>query len=444
MFYRFIIKNYKSFKEQNEFSLIPDKHKIHTAYPTTSVPVLRDAVIYGANESGKSNLIKAINFVRNLVLNNIHLLSVPNYAYKLDKETLTQPTLFVIEIRTKVFLYQYGLAISFRNSRIVEERLSRLDVHDKDLKWQSVFTRVTNDKNHTEINFNKEIVCSSNTPKYNIYKEDMKEHPDQLVLSEMSSKVLEYDGVSRSVHDVYDWIKNLIILFPESQYNLLGAVVKDVKAVNQLYQKYFKKFNIDIDEIGLTKVSGAYLNLPNDLVAQIKSDFLRNRNNRYAMLHGIGQDFVVTLDKGGNLEFSEVKFLHHSHGIKAEFTKEEESDGTKRLFDLIPMLGFIIYSDKVAIVDEIDRSLHSLLTREIFRNFLSTVGSRRHSQLICTTHDILLMDSNLIGSREVWFVDKKDGESHIYPLYQFKDSTKGKNDFRLNYILGRYRGIPQF
>ena len=68
MLYRFIIENFKSFKKRNEISFIPDETSHHVAYAETQIPVLRDAVIYGANASGKSNVIKAINFVRRLVI----------------------------------------------------------------------------------------------------------------------------------------------------------------------------------------------------------------------------------------------------------------------------------------------------------------------------------------------------------------------------------------
>ena len=126
-----------------------------------------------------------------------------------------------------------------------------------------------------------------------------------------------------------------------------------------------------------------------------------------------------------------------------DFDKSEESDGTKRLFDLIPALARMLSRDSVVIIDEIDRSLHSLLTHRLLRLFKQK-SKDRNSQLICTTHEQLLLDGALFRPDELWMVnlDEKTSQSELYSLAQYK--VKFMENIEKNYLLGRYKGIPLF
>ena len=283
---------------------------------------------------------------------------------------------------------------------------------------------------------------TENATRYDTYSQDLSTSTKVLALSVLAEKELKGDDYIESIQSVYKWFEDLIVIFPHTKYNLLGKVVKDIDAVNELYRKYFKIFGIDIDEIKLSKVPSNYIKLDDDIKEEIRKDLMKDEEGTMAMIHGEDQDYLVELSKEKSLQFSEVRFVHKLGEYETEFSLDEESDGTQRLFDLIPMLGFIAESDKVAIIDEIDRSLHCLLTQEMLKNFIESTKNR-HSQLICTTHQVLLMDLSLLGRKEIWFVEKQNKESQLYALdkYKFNGDTLDVAD---NYLLGRFGGIPKY
>lgn len=440
MLYRFIVENFKSFKDRNEISFIPEVSLRHAAYRDSAIPVVRDAVIYGANAAGKSNVVKAIDFVKKIVLTNKISSIVPGLAYRLDEETKTKPSLFVVEMRIKEKLYQFGIVLSFAQGIILQEWLK--EYSEENSRWESVYTRFWNKKDKSykaQFNYPAE---TANVSRYQTYQIDIASSTKTLALYELASKKMVGDVFVDAVNDVFNWFNDLIIVFPSSRYNLLGRLVKNIESVNALYKKYFKIFGIDIDEIRLSEVPINYIPISDEIKESIRQDLMDSDSESMAMIHGTDQDYLAKLSANRDLELLEVKFVHMQDQYEVEFSQYEESDGTQRLFDLIPMLGYIVDSDKVAIIDEIDRSLHCLLTREMFRYFLANTDNR-HSQLICTTHQVLLMDLKLLGRKEIWFVEKAKKSSFIYPLdqYKFNGDTLNVAD---NYLIGRFGGIPKY
>lgn len=414
--------------------MIPSFDSFHVAYENGNIPVLKDAAIYGSNASGKSNLIKAMNFVQDFVLNNSELQDHRNDAYKFDKDSIKSPSAFVIEIIINNKLYQYGFAVSFMSSSVVKEWLNYFDQTSG--HWINVFTS----ENDSLKLF--EGIDEANKERVQIYNEDNEKRRSLLLLTVLSDKALKDDLLKESVHDVYNWIKSLIILFPNSTYNLVGAVAHNIDAVNKLYKKYFKIFGIDIDKIELTNVAIESLHIPSDMVTDMKRS-LKDDKEGLAMLHTPKDDYLVSLNKLGELKASKVGFLHKNDKLGTLLSKSEESDGTNRLMDLIPLLGMIITNKRVAIIDEINRSLHSALTHQFIKIFFQQTTDNNGSQLIFTTHDILLLDSGMFGKKEIWFLDKKNGVSTLYPLDKFKLPSDFK-DIGMNYMLGRFDAVPNF
>lgn len=440
MLYRFILENYKSFRNRNEFSLIPSKDDfLHVAYSNTNVPVLRDLVIYGANASGKSNVVKALAFLKNIVLDNQLLSQSRNVAFRLSQQSIESPSIFVAEIRLENMLYQYALVVSFKESKVIAETLKNCVIGEK--TWNPIFAHVfdteTNSYNLTFMPTN-----SGSEKRYDVYRSDLENCANKLVLTEMAEKGIGGDSFADAINEVYHWFEELMILFPNTEYNLVGAIADNQVAVNELYKKYFKIFNIDIEEICLKEIPAEYVRMPQNVLTEIKQGLLKSSDESYAMVHGKRHDMLVQIDQLGELHFLDVNFKHKKDDFEQLFESCDESDGTKRLFDLIPMLGYLVDSNRVAVIDEIDRSLHCLLTREMLRYYLDN-SKKRKSQLICTTHDVLLMDGNLLGRNEIWFVDKTQKESSLYPLakYKFGDSTM---NISRNYLVGRFGGKPKF
>ncbi|MDD4349315.1 MAG: AAA family ATPase, partial [Opitutales bacterium] len=144
-------------------------------------------------------------------------------------------------------------------------------------------------------------------------------------------------------------------------------------------------------------------------------------------------------------EASRLTTYHkRSDGKAIAFEIAEESEGTERMIDLLPAFFELTDpdTDKIFFIDEIDRSLHTHLTRGMIESFLETRSTRSRAQLFFTTHDPLLLDQELLRRDEIWFIDKLDaGQSKLTALSDFKGVRYDK-DIRKNYLLGRFAGVP--
>ena len=185
------------------------------------------------------------------------------------------------------------------------------------------------------------------------------------------------------------------------------------------------------------------LQLPSDMQADIKKGLSQlEGNDGVAQLRGRKTDYLLRLNEDKELEAYEVRFVHERNALKTSLSKIDESDGTMRLFDFIPLYAMLADESRVVLIDEIDRSMHTLLTRYLIEQFFKAAEGK-NSQLICTTHDVMLLSENLFANSEVWFVNKEDEVSTIYPLSKYNLSKLPVNLER-NYLLGRFDAIPKF
>ncbi len=147
-------------------------------------------------------------------------------------------------------------------------------------------------------------------------------------------------------------------------------------------------------------------------------------------------------EPNGELTLLKLKARHHLKDEEEhiDFEIENESDGTRRLMDLLPALLHSKSSEKVYLIDEIDRSMHPLLSRMFLEAYLNDQNCGR-GQLIVTTHESQLLDRKLLRRDEIWFAEKdKNGGSHLYSLSEYKV----RNDLKLGkgYLDGRFGAIP--
>lgn len=441
MLYRYSVENFMSFRDKVELSLFPVVSATsHIIDKDKKVPALKAAVIYGANASGKSNFIKSISFARNYIVQNEKMNVGNNPCFRLDGNSVNKPTIFNFEIKLEDKLYQYGFSVIFNKSLIQEEWLYELT------EEKSLFARsFDEEKGMYEFEFHTEDMTDIEKSRVEVYEEDLKNARTKLVLTEFAQKDISDSMFWSPFKQVFRWFKKLTVYFPNTRFNLLVAVDANEFTINDLYKEYFKLFNIHIDNIHLNEIPIEMLRLDEDILSDMKADLVvrENEKARKGMLNLRGQEYLFELNEFGDLTAKEVKFRHKrlDEGV-TDFSKSEESDGTQRLFDLIPALARLIKQEGVFVIDEIDRSLHSLLTKRIMELFLNK-SKDVCSQLICTTHEVLLLDMSLLRSDEVWFVRKsKEGISELYPLAQYK--VKFPDNIRENYLLGRYQGIPEF
>jgi AAA15 family ATPase/GTPase len=273
--------------------------------------------------------------------------------------------------------------------------------------------------------------------RFEIYRDDMKNQSHQLFLSEIASKHLEIEEI-QIINTIYNWFaEKLLILYPNTEFWKKSCTDKDL---SQTLKKYLNEFDtgiIDIESIE-EDFEISLKELPEEIKKEIAKAILKEEI-QFSIIQGINGVFTIFKDTHDELKVQKLGLIH-GKDIKEIFELKDESDGTKRLFDLIPLIGKFS-QDYTIIIDEFERSLHPKLTKKFFELFYKFNDSK--TQLIVTTHESNLIDLDLMRRDEIWFIEKdKNGSSKIFSLNQFQVRTD--NEIEKAYLFGRYGAIPIF
>jgi hypothetical protein len=206
--------------------------------------------------------------------------------------------------------------------------------------------------------------------------------------------------------------------------------------------RVLRSTDVGIDRLGTEMVPFESLDLPKELKADLENDCKEGQG--VLLRSSQGDRFSLRLENG-ELKASKLVSYHRLEGSEGQvaFDIGDESDGTQRVVDLLPLFHRLANANRefVVFVDELDRSLHSRLTRGLVEGYLGCRPAQSRSQLIFTTHDATLLDRDLLRKDEVWLIDKNEkGESELSSLSEFKL----RSDKRLmkDYLLGRFGGVP--
>lgn len=245
-----------------------------------------------------------------------------------------------------------------------------------------------------------------------------------------------------SINDVYFWIKeNLKIIFPESRFSGISIRAEQDKNFAVATKSLLEYFNTGIVDIRRIKVNKEDVDLPKDLINELLSDTEPNKNFLIASPSASTIYFFETDADGITTIYKQSAIHKIDNNDEVAFEMSEESDGSIRLLDFIPMLIDLRLNESVYLVDEIDRSMHPMLSKKLLEYYFNHLSNNRDTQLIFSTHESNLLDLNLIRADEVWFVEKsKDGASHLTSLAEYKP----REDIRKGYLQGRYGAIPFF
>lgn len=440
MLIRFSVENFLSFKNKTELSLIPSKVRRHgnhvvKAEKRTDFDILRAAVIYGANASGKSNLIKAMSFAKNLVESGVKVgKTIACKPFKLDLETEKSPSRFEFEIKCGERNYAYGFIVDEKS--IHEEWLYIINKNSD----REVFTRKLTGDQHSfsfkGISFNTKDdesflnFTAKGTPHNRLFINECKERN---VFNELG--YIEY------ISDVYRWFGRLNIVFPESKYAGLEVAVQDDKSGEKI-SHILRCFDTGISEVVLKEVDfkSGIPDVPDHIKEAIVEDLDENTD---VVLAGPGNmRYKIGIDKNGNVIAFKLMAKHvNSIGDSKFFDINEESDGTQRLLDIANGLVEVFSEDVVYVIDELDRSVHPDITTSIINAFLNKSSGR--SQMIVTTHESNLLNQDIVRKDEVWFTQKlSDGSTSLYSLEEYK--PRFDKDIRRGYLAGRFGGVPIF
>lgn len=433
MLKRFTVENFASFKEEQTFDLTAGKTTVlkEHAAEFRDVNILKTGVIYGANASGKSNLIKSIDFAKKVIVSDLSGVDTYKKHFRLCEDSPKKQSSFEFEIEIEGEFYSYGFSAHLQKKEITEEWLFS---RSKD-KSKLVFER-----NHNKITLGKQFYTHEAKSRFEIYADDMKNQSSQLFLTEIANKDLTIDAAS-IINKLSEWIKEkLLIIYPDDSLSGTRSINQDLA---KSLEKYLNKFDtgvISIESIEEDFDTG-FKNMPEELKSEIENNLSKKGVNEI-IIHGIGhgpQYMTVLKNSDGDLKVRKLGLIHGKK-IKETFELKDESDGTKRLLDFIPLINKFTLGFTV-IIDEFDRSLHPKLTKEFFKLFYEI--NTMNSQLIVTTHESTLLDLELLRRDEIWFVEKGQCDSStLFSLNKFKIRYDSKVEKA--YLLGRYGAIPIF
>ena len=436
------VSNYKSFDEKAELSLISSSkmqgNKDHRV-KIKQTGVLKYAAVYGANASGKSNLIKAVSFVKRTLLEGLSMDSCFDFC-KTRAENERKESTFELRFTSGDKFYAYGFSAILNERKVTEEWLYELH---QDGSSRPLFLR----EGEEAPKLGEGLVLSAHERnRFEVYASDFSTRPSRLFLSEMNrGKKYEQDSKLLFFKNAFEQIINHIIVLTPNMSLSNTDVYYDEASLERI-SNLIRTFDTGVSEIKTRKISPEEMGrvVPKEMLS-LMMDALRKQmqmSNLPELRMSWRMDnafFALRLKQG---EEAEVTTLVLKHGESLfDFSFGEESDGTKRLFDLIDML-LDKREDLTYVVDELERSLHPKLTERFLKLFMEDHASDR-DQLIFATHEDSIMDQELFRRDEIYFVEKEvSGGSKIYSLDRFKeryDKKLGKA-----YLEGRYGAIPVF
>jgi len=429
MLIRFIAKNFLSFKDETEFNMLTGDVRRHPShvYSFPKIDILKSAVIYGANGAGKSNLILAINFLSIILTEGSIDIFDDDVSFRLS-DSDPQPSTLEAEFIIDGVGYAYG--ISFIKNKIQEEWLYRLNYGKKgdDL----IFERKVDKEGIVKINLaSKYLKTQKDRILIQVYEEDLLE-PNVPFMS------LVKDKKFKEINQAYKWIeKGLMVILPGMQYAGLTYSFIDDEDFKSFTNKMISRFDTGIKELDIQTL---------DFDQYFGED---NKNERERILKliksgemervGDNKNAVAMMEDGKPVIKKVVSYHSTPSGKKVKFELFDESDGTLRLIDFVPVLYILERYPVTIIIDEIDQSIHPTLLKEFVAHIQDNPD--KVGQLIFTTHESNLLDLDLFRQDEIWFAEKnKEGATHLYPLSEY--NVRPDLDIRKGYLSGRFGAIP--
>jgi uncharacterized protein len=436
MLIRFAVDNVYSFGEEREFNMLPQprlRTLEHHKYSTGGLDLVKLGAIYGSNGAGKSNLVKAIALLQEIVIGKTIPYKMEKARFRLRDPEPHHRQLLAIQFIQDGVPFSYGLEITDLAVSGEELYVSGLGKKEDQL----IFERKTDPEGKPQLRFKEKFEAD---PESQLLKQVILKN-----LMKPNETILKMLGELRSVHLpeillAVEWFeKSLFVVSPVMKPRLLAQLLDEDRAFKNYAEGILTSFNLGITEIQIEKntikedgdESGAY----DRLMKRIEES-----PSKMVVSHSKDAGYVVQKLEGDEVVAKKIKLMHSANGGGEKlFELGEESDGTNRLLDFIPLLIELISNRVVIVIDEIERSLHPNLVKEIVAKFSEDKESQ--GQLIFTTHESNLLDQGILRQDEIWFAEKDErGCTDLYPLSDFKEHNT--IDIRKGYLQGRYGSVP--
>ena len=430
MLIKFSVSNFLSINEKQEFSMQANKIRKNSEriYKNKIIKLTKCKSVFGANASGKSNLVEAFQFMQDMVKDSLPGGFSTRY-FRLLKENKYLPSTFEIEMLLNERKYVYGFSIVLSAGAIQNEWLYEISITgvDKLIFYRDILKK--------EFIIGEYLKDREAIFKVETYGKDSLDESEVLFLSIINtnkSKMFAENAELKIFRDIFTWIVFRLTIsnpstiltgypyFSDSNLNeiaellnALGTGISDLKFVevpkeivkNKIPEKWYVKITSDLEKENIKEKKNKEYRSPSGMIRAPK------------------EFYTFEIDQYDTISIKTIEFSHENTSIF--FNLKEESDGTARLLDLIEIL-FRVSDNRIFIIDEIDRCLHPSMTEKIIELFLK-MAEFRNTQLIITSHESRLLANDLLRNDEINFILKTSmGSSIINPLekYQLRADKK--------------------
>ena len=364
MLIRFTVSNFMSFKDEVEFSMVAGRGRRHPDHILTrkskrDLRLLKTAVIYGANASGKTNLLKALEFAQQFIIDGTRPNQpIPVDPFRLDKKKEWAPSRMEFEINVETETYVYGFEAD--SERVHAEWLYEI----RPASERMLFERNTDSAGRTEVKFGKIKLETAEHADFLTFTA-WSTRPNQLYLTESIDSNISY------FEPVYRWFRQkLVVIFPDSKpHPRLGLEFRDNEDYRQKFRDVIRLFDFAIEDVRLVEFDYSQdTRLPAELREHIKQSIrqLPHELDGNAIFHLPEFNIAIIVNPDQSVSSYKFETIHEldNEDRKVSFELVEESDGTQRAFELVPaVIGLLSNNyDQVYFVDELDRRLHALVT----------------------------------------------------------------------------------
>ena len=419
MLVNFRVENFKSFKDLAEFSMEATKLKNlknSNTFTINNLSLLTSAVIYGANASGKSSVLDAMESMIDIIKNSIDIEKSKQYKarpFLLSKETEDKQTIFEIEFVMEQTMYRYGFEIDIK-SKILKEWLFQ-----KHLKFRARYTFLFK-RNRDDISI------SSNFKEGKKLKDKTRDNALFLTV------VAQFNGEIAKA--IIKWVNKLNVL------SNTESEMFEHYSFSKLDDNEFKDKIVSLiknSDVGIFDISKS--NVSFEELIKEHSD-LKNKIPEFILEKMKEDEMSMSTIKTEHIQYNKDNTFHKMKTFDLSF----ESDGTQKLLALTAPILDTLENGKVLIIDELDNSLHTKLAEEIIKLFNSSETNPNNAQLIFTTHDTNLLNQKLFRRDQIWFTQKNIlGQSELYSLVEYgKGKTRDDLVLEKNYLDGKFGATP--
>ncbi len=443
MLIQFSVTNFRSFYKKTTFSMLAGSDTTslpsHVYRKIEDTPLLRAAAIYGANASGKSNLVAAMAWSKNFIL--LGNASPALQPFRLDKECLSSPSEFEYIFYTNDTCYTYGFVVD--SQKVHKEWLYAATNSGE----ETLYERETLADGTVRVTLGETAKSHAEEAQFLHFLAQITRR-EQLFLTKA---ILEKNEKMRLYEEAESWFgDSLLIVGAEQEFLPIDMLIGFSAKFQEQLGRSLKDFGLDISfvRIGAEPLRNSEL-IPLDIREKILANPPPKKSVQSVPATATSPRCVILRENSDDLFIG--KILTHRENRQGEdvrFELEDESDGTQRLMALYPLLLFLRGDlleggdhSRVVVIDELDRRLHTLLSQQFVKRGLGDSNDPLPTQLIFTTHDTNLLDLKLLRSDEIWFVEKDDfGATQISSLVEY-NYPEGVN-IEKGYLQGRFGGVP--